>query len=350
MSTPDVVRPLPGPMQPGLVITIDGFIPPQSNGFSVNLSTVPTYLGGDIALHANVRFIEGNVVVRNSYERGGWMAEERSGPVLPLQKNTNFQCTVTSLHDKFQVALNGQLFCEFRHRFPQDRVNHLIITGNVQVYNVNFGSQPGFAAPPSIGASTSQPGYGQPGYGQPGYGQPGYGQPGFGQPGFVQPQPGFGQPGFGQPQPGFGQPQPGFGQPAPVGQQRKNIPGGLQPGRMIYINGTPNPGAKSFSINLKNQEYGGDIYFHMNVRFLESVVVRNSLLNGQWGAEERQQPEFPFPSGQQFNIIILPEQGSFKVAVNNKHFIEFVHRNPNLQAIQWVETDGEASGVAINMS
>lgn len=119
---------------------------------------------------------------------------------------------------------------------------------------------------------------------------------------------------------------------------------------MIYISGTPNPGAKSFSINLKSQEYGGDIYFHMIIRFPESVVIRNALLNGQWGAEERQQPEFPFPPGQQFNIIILPEQGSFKVAVNNKHFVEFVHRNPNLQAIQWVETDGEASGVAINMS
>jgi len=69
----------------------------------------------------------------------------------------------------------------------------------------------------------------------------------------------------------------------------------------------------SFSINLKSQEYGGDIYFHMIIRFPESVVIRNALLNGQWGAEERQQPEFPFPPGQQFNIIILPEQGSFKV-------------------------------------
>ena len=58
----------------------------------------------------------------------------------------------------------------------------------------------------SIGASTSQPGYGQPGYGQPGFGQP---QPGFGQP----------QPYSGQPQAYPGQPQPGFGQPGPAGLQ-----------------------------------------------------------------------------------------------------------------------------------
>lgn len=347
MAAPDFVRPLPGPMQAGLVITIDGFIPAQASQFSVNLSTTPNFLGGDLALHANVRLNEGNLVVRNSYERGGWMAEERGGPGQPplnLQKNANFQCTITALHDKFQLAFNGQFYCEFRHRFPHERVNTVIVRGDAQVFNVTFGSQPGFP-PPSIGASTSQPGYGQPGYGQPGFGQP--------QPGFGQPQPYSGQPQAypGQPQPGFGQPQPGFGQPGPAGlQQKKNIPGGLYPGRMIYISGTPNPGAKSFSINLKSQEYGGDIYFHMIIRFPESVVIRNALLNGQWGAEERQQPEFPFPPGQQFNIIILPEQGSFKVAVNNKHFVEFVHRNPNLQAIQWVETDGEASGVAINMS
>lgn len=124
----------------------------------------------------------------------------------------------------------------------------------------------------------------------------------------------------------------------------------MNPGRMIYISGTPNAGARNFTINLKNQEYGGDIYFHFGVRFQESVVVRNALLNGAWGQEDRQQPEFPFQPGQPFNLIVLAEQGSFKVAVNNKHFIEFAHRNPNLQAIQWVETEGDASDVTINMS
>jgi galectin-4 len=345
----DFVRPLPGPMQSGLVITIDGFIPPQANGFSINLSCSHTYIGGDMALHFNVRFNENNLIVMNSYERGGWMAEERISPgaSLPLQKNANFQATVTVHHDKYQLAFNGQNVATFRHRAPHDRVTAVILHGDVQVFNVNFGSG---GAPPSFGASTSQPGYGQPGfnfttgYGQP---QPGYGQP---QPGYGQPQPGVGQPqpGFGQP--GYGQPQPGFGQPGPVGQQKHNIPGGLYPGRMIYISGTPNPGARSFAINLKSQEHGGDVYFHMSIRFPDSVVIRNSFLNGQWGAEERQQPEFPFPPGQQFNIIILPEQASFKVAVNNKHFIEFFHRNQNLQGIQWVETDGEASGVTINTS
>ena len=71
----------------------------------MNLSTAPNFLEGDIALHANPRFTEGNVVVRNSYERGEWMAEERSGPPLTLQKNAHFKCTITGFSDKFQVYI-----------------------------------------------------------------------------------------------------------------------------------------------------------------------------------------------------------------------------------------------------
>lgn len=338
----DFIRPLPGPLTTGMVITIDGFIPGHSQGFSVNLSTTPNYLGGDLLLHANVRFNEGNQVVRNSYQNGGWQAEERGGSPVNLPKNQNFQCTITSYQDKIAIAFNGQPYCDFRHRFSQERVNHVIMHGDVQVFNVTFGGG-------------QYGGYGQPqqpsGYGQPqqpgGYG--GFtGQPGgYGQPtvGFSQTPPQPGQPGFGQ-QPGgpYGQP------PAGAQPQKKNIPGGLYPGRMIYINGSINPGARNFRVNLKSQEFGGDIFFHLDVRFQEQVVVRNSLLRGAWGNEERQQPEFPFQPGQPFSLIILTEQGCFKVAVNNKHFIEFNHRDPNFQAIQWVECEGETSGIAINTS
>lgn len=338
MSIPDFVRPLPGPVQTGLVITIDGFIPGNANQFSVNLSCSPNYLAGDMALHANLRFNEGNIIVRNSYQNGQWMAEERGGSSVQLQKNANFQCTVTVLQDKYLVAFNGQQSFEFRHRVPQDRVNTVIVHGDAQVYNVSFGSSGGYGGP-SIGASQMQPPYGQPGYGQPPASQPAYSQPSAG-------QPGYGQPGA---YPPSGYSQPGYGQPPAAGQpQTKNIPGGLYAGRMIYISGTP--GARNLTINLKSQEFGGDVFLHIDIRMNDRVVVRNSCINGQWGSEERQQPEFPFQPGQPFNMIILAEQSSFKVAVNNKHFIEFMHRNPNLQAIQWVETSGDATGVSVNIA
>ena len=40
---------------------------------------------------------------------------------------------------------------------------------------------------------------------------------------------------------------------------------------------------------------------------------------------------------------------TLQVAVNNSHFIEFQHRNPNLAAIQWVEVAADASNVSIHV-
>ena len=69
-----------------------------------------------------------------------------------------------------------------------------------------------------------------------------------------------------------------------------------------------------FAVNLRYQQLGGDIAFHFCPRVNEGVVVRNSLLGGSWGQEERNQPSFPFQAGQQFTMIILCEPTEFKVS------------------------------------
>jgi hypothetical protein len=123
----------------------------------------------------------------------------------------------------------------------------------------------------------------------------------------------------------------------------------MNPGRIIYINGTVNPGAQRFTVNLKNQEQGGDIFLHFNPRISESSVAMNSLQGGSWGQEQRAQAPSPFSAGTAFSMMILAEPNQFKIAVNGNHFTEFQNRNPNLQAIQWVETEGDVSGVQINV-
>lgn len=75
---------------------------------------------------------------------------------------------------------------------------------------------------------------------------------------------------------------------------------------------------------LKNK---GDIAFHFATRFDEGVVVRNSRQNQIWGPEERT-GGLPFRQGNDFEIMFLADHGSFKVAVNGTHFIEFIHRMP----------------------
>jgi len=67
-------------------------------------------------------------------------------------------------------------------------------------------------------------------------------------------------------------------------------------------------------VNLRYQQQGGDIAFHFNPRINEKVIVRNSLLGGSWGHEEKDQTSFPFQAGQQFTMIILCEPTEFKVS------------------------------------
>lgn len=55
-----------------------------------------------------------------------------------------------------------------------------------------------------------------------------------------------------------------------------------------------------FHINLRS---GSDIAFHLNPRFDENVVVRNTQINSSWGCEERSLPQkMPFARGRSFSV------------------------------------------------
>ena len=45
----------------------------------------------------------------------------------------------------------------------------------------------------------------------------------------------------------------------------------------------------------------------------ERAVVRNSLIGGQWGQEERHGHMFPFVPGQGFEMLILADSHQYKV-------------------------------------
>ena len=102
----------------------------------------------------------------------------------------------------------------------------------------------------------------------------------------------------------------------------------------------------SFSINMmvgsmitEQLKRSGDIGFHFSVRFNERLVVRNSRQNNVWGPEEREPRVMPFVAGRDFEAMILCEESAYKVAVNGKHFIEFLHRVP-LSCCGVVNIDG----------
>lgn len=45
-----------------------------------------------------------------------------------------------------------------------------------------------------------------------------------------------------------------------------------------------------------------DIAFHMNPRVREGIVIRNSMIGGNWGQEDRELSLNPFMEGQYFDV------------------------------------------------
>lgn len=118
-----------------------------------------------------------------------------------------------------------------------------------------------------------------------------------------------------------------------------SIPNGFYPSKSIVISGVVLSDAKRFQINLR---CGGDIAFHMNTRFDENAVVRNTQINNSWGLEERSLPgSMPFSRGQNFSVWISCEGHCFKVAVDGQHICEYRHRLMNLPEINTLEVAGD---------
>ncbi|KAM9328778.1 galectin-3b [Pholidichthys leucotaenia] len=99
---------------------------------------------------------------------------------------------------------------------------------------------------------------------------------------------------------------------------------------MITINGTIKPSANMITVDMYKED---DVAFHFNPRFNEGgkqVIVRNSRIGKKWGCEERCWDQelkcFPFTQGQPFMIKILCTDDEFKVAVDNKHLLQYKHR------------------------
>jgi len=104
------------------------------------------------------------------------------------------------------------------------------------------------------------------------------------------------------------------------------IPSGVHPGRMIVVNGVP--AGDSFSVNLMCGPVfeSCDLSLHAAVRMGAASLVRTHRHGGVWGPEENNQPFFPFAQNAPFEMTILVEHSSFKIAVNGQHFAEFHHR------------------------
>ncbi|EMP27836.1 Galectin-4 [Chelonia mydas] len=276
--------------------------------------------GADIALHFNPRFDSGDKIVLNSFQQGKWAKEEHKHN-MPFHKGEPFELLFTITPEAYQIMVNRTPCYDFRHRIPPEHVQVVDVDGDLELQSLNVigggmmesGLDNTSPLPVPSGTLVS-----------------------FLQ-GMYYPQPGMhmmaGPASF----------HPMMAGPASFHPQVPyvaNFPGGLTPKKTVVVKGLVPQGAKSFRINFK-MGYSKDIALHINPRLNEKTVVRNSLLNGQWGPEERELPHNPFQPGQYFDLSIRCGNKRFKVFANGQPLFNYSHRFHNFQQIDTLEINGD---------
>lgn len=107
---------------------------------------------------------------------------------------------------------------------------------------------------------------------------------------------------------------------------KHRLPLRMTVGTLVSVRGTIFPHTEKFEINFFNEK--GDAYVHINPRFSENVIVRNSKLNGKWGEEERSRSIGPLCSSPTFEMMILFNQQSCSIASNGVHLFKYFYRMP----------------------
>ncbi|XP_048185820.1 galectin-4 isoform X3 [Perognathus longimembris pacificus] len=301
-------QPIPGGLSAGMSVYIQGVAKQNMKRFHVNF-LVGQDPEADIAFHFNPRFDGWDKVVFNTKQGGKWGAEEKKRS-MPFSKGNHFELVFMVLDEHYKVVVNGTPFYEYGHRLPLQMVTHLQVDGDLELQSINFlGGQ--VCVVPTL--PQSGPGFG------PGYG-PGYGPPQMSSLPTME-----GPPVFNPPVPYTGR-----------------LQGGLTARRTIIIKGYVPPSGKSFAINLKVGS-SGDLALHINPRMGEGAVVRNSLLNGSWGSEERKISYNPFGPGQFFDLSIRCGLDRFKVYANGQHLFDFSHRLSSFQRVDMLEIHGDVT-------
>ncbi|KAK0181776.1 hypothetical protein PV327_004028 [Microctonus hyperodae] len=129
----------------GARIFIKGRLKLLPHSFYINLQKSSLlYPHPEIPLHLNPRFqygIRSSCVVMNCWTEGAWGREERHNGYLSWAPGREFLLTIQCGNDSYIIWLENKIIGEFKHRVKSSKVDTLVITGDVVVYEValNFG-------------------------------------------------------------------------------------------------------------------------------------------------------------------------------------------------------------------
>ncbi|KAF4075338.1 hypothetical protein AMELA_G00233300 [Ameiurus melas] len=274
---------IPGGLRAGKALYFQGVVSATGRSFTLDILTGPE--GGDIAFHFRP-FMEDRICF-DSRRNGTWEKQENIS-CCQISKGSSFDIFIVTQTEGYEVYINGQRFCLFKHRMPVENVTALKIHGDVIINTVGV--------VPNWNTST------------------------FGK-----------ELNSGTSRTKLSDTQSDV--PHPVCNPSKpylaSIPGGLRPGMALFFQGVVPSDCQRFEINLQTgPQYLHDIALHFNPRLYSNSVVCNSCRDGKWDGNHIETPGGPFVKGGAFDIIMVVKPEGYEVMVNGLEYCTYNHRIP----------------------
>ncbi|XP_063800940.1 galectin-12 isoform X2 [Pseudophryne corroboree] len=292
-----------GGLRHGRMILIQGNVGISATRFQIDLQCgCCTRPRSDVAFHFNPRFSSSDsYVICNTLRKDQWQDELKFSRA-PLRKGEHFVLLFHFLANKVKVSIGGQHFLDYPYRFPLHDVDTLGIYGDVTLKEISF-----LSSNPYHDEMTDYP--------------------------LCQPL------------------KPGNAdlQKTPI---CKPLPLGLSEGHSITVRGlvTMNPVESVDFILIKLAlwitlllKYKDFIPFKLTANFRDQSLCYNYLMGQSWGeAQKIQTPFFVFYAERFFEILIIPETGVFKLAINGTPLGDFSPPALDLKSIDQLQINGSA--------
>lgn len=264
------------PLDVGKWIYVCVKIHQNAEKFTIDLMCAPDS-AADIALHVAARFNEKHVV-RKHLTNGKWNTPETGGP-FPFKPGTICGILITVRQQGYDIQLNGATnLSMFKHRLPYDSVTNLCVSFDCDVIHAISGMEGMKPVPHHVLDKLT-----------------------LGK--FI-------------------------------------IPFDYFSGHSVEIFGTPTKADGQFTFDLMREAGAQRVFFRLQPKLKEQVIVRNSELDGKWGDEEKSLcGGFPFAKGREFKLRITAEAQRYHVEINSDISIDFKKRL--YDASHWLIVNGD---------
>ncbi|XP_029141951.1 galectin-6-like [Protobothrops mucrosquamatus] len=123
---------VPGGLHTGMSIYVQGTVPKHVKRFCVYFACCH-HEGADVTFHFSPQF-DIDKTVLNTFWDGKWGKAEHHK--MPFRKGEKFEIIFIVNNTGYQVLVNRNPLCTYRHRIPPQRVQDINVDGNLQLHSL----------------------------------------------------------------------------------------------------------------------------------------------------------------------------------------------------------------------